>query len=54
MKRFYEIWNAEPAEGVKAPTVAGALRQAQAWVAAQDKWSHPYYWAGWVVWSAGG
>ncbi len=54
MKRFYEIWNAESAEGVKAPTVAGALRQAQSWVAGQEKWSHPYYWAGWVVWSAGG
>jgi len=29
---------------------ARALREAQAETAAKERWRHPRYWAGWVVW----
>jgi CHAT domain-containing protein len=43
MTRFYELWKAG------APT-ARALKEAQEFVRSQEKWSHPYYWAAWVLW----
>jgi CHAT domain-containing protein len=46
MKRFYERWN----EGAPA---ARALREAQAYVAAQEPWRHPRYWAAWSLWGLG-
>ena len=30
--------------------VAEALRRAQSHVRSQEKWSHPRYWAAWVLW----
>ena len=43
MSKFYEGWKTgEPA--------AKALRDAQAFVRAQEKWKHPAYWAAWVLW----
>lgn len=47
MVRFYELWHPEDGVGIGA---AAALRQAQAYVAAQEKWKHPWYWSGWVLW----
>jgi CHAT domain-containing protein len=26
------------------------LKQAQAYIRNHEKWSHPYYWAAWVLW----
>jgi CHAT domain-containing protein len=48
MVKFYELWN--PKDGSKALPTAEALRRAQAFVRAQEKWKHPYYWAAWVLW----
>jgi tetratricopeptide (TPR) repeat protein len=48
MKKFYELWN--PKEGSAGLPAAEALREAQAFVRAQEKWKHPYYWAAWVLW----
>nr|MDJ0974306.1 CHAT domain-containing protein [Planctomycetota bacterium] len=47
MVKFYELWHPKEGEGIGA---AAALRQAQAYVAAQPKWKHPWYWSGWVLW----
>ncbi len=47
MIKFYELWNPKDGVGVGA---AAALRKAQAFIRAQEKWSHPYYWAAWVLW----
>ena len=47
MPKFYALWN--PREGEGLPVLA-ALREAQAHVRQQAKWSHPYFWAAWVVW----
>ncbi|MHC4137291.1 MAG: CHAT domain-containing tetratricopeptide repeat protein [Planctomycetota bacterium] len=44
MVKFYELW--KPG---KMPT-ATALKQAQEYVASQEKWKHPYYWAAWQLW----
>ena len=49
MVRFYELWDPEGATGLPA---AEALRDAQAYVAAQEGWAHPTYWAGWQLWGA--
>jgi tetratricopeptide (TPR) repeat protein len=46
MKAFYASWN-----GGRSP--AAALRDAQAAVRSQPKWSHPRYWAAWVLWGLG-
>jgi len=43
MARFHEAWK----RGVPA---ARALREAQAFVRAQQRWSHPAYWAAWALW----
>ncbi len=43
MEAFYGRWNAG------RPAIA-ALREAQAHVRSQPKWSHPHYWAAWVLW----
>jgi CHAT domain-containing protein len=43
MDAFYASWD----EGTSA---AGSLRAAQAAVRAVPKWSHPRFWAPWVVW----
>ncbi len=48
MIKFYELWN--PKDGSKGLSAAEALREAQSHVKAQKKWSHPYYWAAWVLW----
>ncbi len=54
MIRFYELWN--PKDGTKGLGAAAALKQAQAYVRAfrdQDgkaPWTHPNYWAAWVLW----
>ena len=48
MTKFYELWN--PTDGKAGLPTAEALRQAQAFVRAQEKWKHPYYWAAWVLW----
>ena len=49
MKRFYELWN--PKDGnQQALPASDALREAQAFVAAKEKWKHPYYWAAWQIW----
>lgn len=52
MTKFYELWNAEPGQAADNPplTAAEALRAAQAHVRAQDAWSHPAFWAPWVIW----
>ncbi|MDJ0523284.1 MAG: CHAT domain-containing tetratricopeptide repeat protein [Planctomycetota bacterium] len=42
MKKFYELWGG-------GLGVAEALRQAQTHVRAQERWAHPRYWAGWLV-----
>jgi CHAT domain-containing protein len=47
MMKFYELWNPKTGTGMSA---AAALQQAQAHIRAQEKWSHPYYWAAWVLW----
>jgi CHAT domain-containing protein len=43
MAKFYEGFK----KGVPA---ARALRDAQAYVRAQEKWKHPFYWAAWALW----
>ena len=48
MVKFYELWN--PKDGKKGLATATALKQAQEFVAAHDKWKHPYYWAAWQLW----
>ncbi len=47
MLKFYELWHPKQGKGIGA---AAALQQAQAFIASQAKWKHPYYWAGWVLW----
>lgn len=47
MVKFYELWR--PKEGPRLGAAA-ALKQAQAYVRSHPKWSHPYYWAAWVLW----
>jgi len=42
MVKFYELWKTKP--------TATALREGQEFVAAQKKWSHPYFWAAWQLW----
>ena len=48
MIKFYELWN--PKDGAPGLPAAEALHQAQAFIRAQEKWKHPYYWAAWVLW----
>lgn len=57
MIRFYELWNGAAADNAdnasatpKRMGAARALRQAQAHVRAQEEWSHPRFWAAWVLW----
>lgn len=47
MTRFYELWNPKRGKGLPAPE---ALRQAQEHIRSQERWSHPAYWAAWVLW----
>ena len=44
MTRFHALWR----EG--RSSASQALRQAQAEIRAQPRWSHPRYWAAWVLW----
>lgn len=44
MEAFYAAW--KPGES----GAAEALRRAQAHVRSQDRWTHPRFWAGWVLW----
>jgi hypothetical protein len=46
MARFYERWKS----GV---STAAALREAQQFVRAHERWKHPYFWAAWVLWGLG-
>lgn len=46
MAGFYASWN-----GGLSP--AASLKRAQAAVRAEEKWSHPRFWAGWVLWGLG-
>jgi hypothetical protein len=50
MTRFYELWNPRGDAAKGGLPTAEALRQAQEFVRSQKKWSHPYYWAAWVLW----
>ena len=50
MVKFYELWN--PKFGKRLGAVA-ALKEAQRFVREHEKWSHPYYWAAWVLWGLG-
>jgi len=47
MIKFHALWSGRQGKGLSA---AGALRQAQAYVRSHEKWSHPFYWAAWVLW----
>jgi len=47
MVKFYELWNPKEGEGLPAAT---ALKQAQEFVRSHERWTHPYYWAAWVLW----
>ena len=42
-------WSEEAADGTRV-SAAEALRLAQAHVKGQERWKHPTYWAGWVLW----
>ena len=46
MVKFYELWN--PKEG-KGAGAAAALSAAKDFVRKQERWKHPRYWAGWVL-----
>jgi hypothetical protein len=48
MLRFYALWN--PGDGKPGIPAAEALRRAQAYIRGQERWRHPYYWAGWQLW----
>ena len=48
MTKFYALWN--PKDGSPGLGAAAALKAAQAHVKAQEEWTHPHYWAGWVLW----
>jgi len=48
MTKFYELWR--PKDGSKGEPTALALRHAQAFIRQQKKWSHPRYWAAWMLW----
>ena len=48
MVKFYALWN--PKGGKPGLPAAEALKAAQAHIRAQGRWSHPYYWAAWVLW----
>jgi CHAT domain-containing protein len=47
MLRFYELWNATEGKGLGA---ASALKRAQEFVARQERWRDPKYWAAWQLW----
>lgn len=51
MRRFHAIWKT-PRDGKRVPT-ATALREAQAWMRTQERWRHPYYWAGFALFGLG-
>jgi hypothetical protein len=48
MARFYEAWR--PRDGGPGVPVADALREGQDAVRREPKWSHPAYWAAWILW----
>jgi tetratricopeptide (TPR) repeat protein len=48
MQQFYDLWH--PADGTRGLPAATALRWAQDYVRHQPQWSHPRYWAAWVLW----
>ena len=47
MVKFYELWNPTSGDGLPA---AEALRRAQEFVRGHKRWSHPRFWAAWVLW----
>ncbi len=48
MVKFYELWN--PMDGGKGLPCATALKMAQEYVASQERWRDPKYWAAWQLW----
>ncbi len=48
MREFYASW--DPRDGSAGTGAAAALQRAQASVASRPEWSHPRYWAAWVLW----
>lgn len=48
MERFYALWN--PKDGSPGLDPAAALRGAQDYVRAQERWRHPFYWGAWALW----
>ena len=52
MVKFYELWGSptKSATGARPMGVSEALQKAQAHVRSQERWTHPFYWAAWVVW----
>jgi len=53
MIKFYALWKPKALGGAGLPT-SEALREAQAYIREQRRWSHPYYWAAWVLWGLPG
>ena len=49
LRAFYKNW--EPRDPRDIVAAAQALREAQEEVRSQTDWRHPYYWAGWQLWS---
>ena len=47
MVEFYARWRPSKGRGL---SVAAALKAAQAHVRQQERWAHPFYWAGWALW----
>ncbi len=47
MKKFHELWNPKDGHGL---ATAAALRGAQQFVRAQEKWKDPRFWAAWMLW----
>lgn len=48
MRKFYDLWN--PKDGSKGLSAATALRKAQEFVASQEQWKDPKFWAAWQLW----
>ena len=48
IRAFYGAWN--PKDGGAVLPAAEALRRAQASVRSKSQWTHPKYWAAWVLW----
>ena len=47
MIEFYKLWDPGTGRGMSP---GAALQQAQEYIRSQDRWKHPKFWAGWVLW----